>query len=159
MPLTLDAGCILERILGDSEVVSTIGTQTSASDASASHIDHPKIASGASDRMPDILRLEMLSLLHTKPLTGYELRKNIKFSFNHEISFGTLYPNLASLERLGLIQGRWVSLGENQLRRKRIFTLTDSGRAFLTDNLEKLHKLTESMQKMNLIQIPAQPAA
>jgi DNA-binding PadR family transcriptional regulator len=121
---------------------------------------HQKISSNGSDRMPDILRLEMLSLLHTKPLTGYELRKNIKASFNHEISFGTLYPNLASLERLGLIQGRWVSLGENQLRRKRIFTLTDSGIGFLTDNLEKLHKLTESMQKMNLISAPVQqPAA
>lgn len=109
--------------------------------------------------MPDILRLEMLSLLHTKPLTGYELRKSIKSSFNHEISFGTLYPNLASLERLGLIQGRWVSLGENQLRRKRIFTLTDSGRNFLTENLEKLHKLSESMQRMNLTQISAAPQA
>ena len=99
--------------------------------------------------MPDILRLEMLSLLHTKPLTGYELRKSIKASFNHEISFGTLYPNLASLERLGLIQGRWVSFGENQLRRKRIFTLTDMGKNFLTENLEKLKKLTGIMQNMN----------
>jgi DNA-binding PadR family transcriptional regulator len=118
--------------------------------------EHRISPSGASDRMPDILRLEMLSLLHTKPLTGYELRKNIKASFNHEISFGTLYPNLASLERLGLIQGKWVSLGENQLRRKRIFTLTESGKGFLTENLEKLHKLTESMQKMNLIQASPQ---
>jgi DNA-binding PadR family transcriptional regulator len=112
-------------------------------------------SNGASDRMPDILRLEMLSLLHTKPLTGYELRKSIKASFNHEISFGTLYPNLASLERLGLIQGKWVSLGENQLRRKRIFTLTDSGKGFLTENLDKLHRLTESMQKMNLLSPPS----
>ena len=109
--------------------------------------------------MPDILRLEMLSLLHTKPLTGYELRKSIKASFNHEISFGTLYPNLASLERLGLIQGKWVSLGENQLRRKRIFTLTDSGKVFLTDNLDKLQKLTESMQKMNLVPVFSQPVS
>jgi PadR family transcriptional regulator len=115
-----------------------------------------KTATNGTDRMPDILRLEMLSLLHTKPLTGYELRKSIKASFNHEISFGTLYPNLASLERLGLIQGRWVSLGENQLRRKRIFTLTDVGKNFLTENLEKLNKLTGIMQKMNVLQIPAQ---
>lgn len=99
----------------------------------------------------------MLSLLHTKPLTGYELRKSIKASFNHEISFGTLYPNLASLERLGLIQGKWVSLGENQLRRKRIFTLTDSGKGFLTDNLDKLHRLAESMQKMNVVVPVAAP--
>jgi DNA-binding PadR family transcriptional regulator len=120
---------------------------------------HAKGLNNGTDRMPDILRLEMLSLLHTKPLTGYELRKNIKASFNHEISFGTLYPNLASLERLGLIQGRWVSLGENQLRRKRIFTLTDLGRNFLTENLAKLNKLTESMQKMNLLQIPDQVQA
>jgi len=117
---------------------------------------HAKTASNGTDRMPDILRLEMLSLLHTKPLTGYELRKSIKASFNHEISFGTLYPNLASLERLGLIQGRWVSLGENQLRRKRIFTLTDAGKNFLTENLEKLNRLTGIMQKMNVLQIPAQ---
>ena len=117
---------------------------------------HAKTVSNGTDRMPDILRLEMLSLLHTKPLTGYELRKSIKASFNHEISFGTLYPNLASLERLGLIQGRWVSLGENQLRRKRIFTLTDAGKNFLTENLEKLNRLTGIMQKMNVLQIPAQ---
>jgi DNA-binding PadR family transcriptional regulator len=117
---------------------------------------HAKTVSNGTDRMPDILRLEMLSLLHTKPLTGYELRKSIKASFNHEISFGTLYPNLASLERLGLIQGRWVSLGENQLRRKRIFTLTDVGKNFLTENLEKLNRLTGIMQKMNVLQIPAQ---
>ena len=127
-----------------------MGTQAPVSDFLSPSNDHQKLVSGTSDRMPDILRLEMLSLLHTKPLTGYELRKSIKSSFNHEISFGTLYPNLASLERLGLIQGRWVSLGENQLRRKRIFTLTDSGKGFLTDNLEKLHRLTESMQRMNV---------
>ena len=102
------------------------------------------------ERMPDILRLEMLSLLHTKPLTGYELRKTIKSSFNHEISFGTLYPNLASLERAGLIHGQWVSLGENQLRRKRIFTLTDQGKNFLTENLSRLNRLTVAMQKMSV---------
>jgi DNA-binding PadR family transcriptional regulator len=111
--------------------------------------------SNGSERLPDILRLEMLSLLHLKPLTGYELRKNIKASFNHEISFGTLYPNLASLERLGLILGRWVALGENQLRRKRIFTLTDMGKSYLSDNLEKLSKLSATMQKMSLSAPPA----
>lgn len=105
--------------------------------------------------MPDILRLEMMSLLHTKPLTGYELRKSIKASFNHEISFGTLYPNLASLERAGLIQGQWVSLGESQLRRKRIFTLTDAGKNFLAENLAKLNKITGVMQKMSLDPIKA----
>jgi DNA-binding PadR family transcriptional regulator len=154
----------LERILGDSGVVSELESQTITNASDISGVvsnEHAKISSsGSSDRMPDILRLEMLSLLHMKPLTGYELRKNIKSSFNHEISFGTLYPNLASLERLGLIQGRWVSLGENQLRRKRIFTLTDSGIGHLTENLEKLHKLTESMKKMNVITPPSsQPAA
>jgi DNA-binding PadR family transcriptional regulator len=150
----------LERTFGDSGIIAEIETQPTnrISDASQITNDRSK-TSGSSDRMPDILRLEMLSLLHTKPLTGYELRKSIKFSFNHEISFGTLYPNLASLERLGLIQGRWVSLGENQLRRKRIFTLTDSGRTFLTENLEKLHKLAESMQRMNMVSVPAQPPA
>jgi len=136
-------------LISEIEETSTTGLVSSASS--------PRIPNGSSDRMPDILRLEMLSLLHTKPLTGYELRKSIKASFNHEISFGTLYPNLASLERLGLIQGRWVSLGENQLRRKRIFTLTDTGRGFLSENLEKLHKLTESMQRMNLVSVSSTP--
>ena len=138
----------------DSNVIAEIETQA-VNPAAVTEI-HAKTVNNGTDRMPDILRLEMLSLLHTKPLTGYELRKSIKASFNHEISFGTLYPNLASLERLGVIQGRWVSLGENQLRRKRIFTLTDMGKNFLTENLEKLNKLTGIMQKMNLLQLPAQ---
>ncbi len=146
----------MESIHEDSEnsnVIAEIENRTV--DPAVTEI-HAKTVSSGADRMPDILRLEMLSLLHTKPLTGYELRKSIKASFNHEISFGTLYPNLASLERLGLIQGRWVSLGENQLRRKRIFTLTDAGKNFLTENLEKLNRLTGIMQKMNVLQIPAQ---
>jgi len=146
----------LESIHEDSEDSNVIGEiENRTADQTVTEI-HAKTVTNGTDRMPDILRLEMLSLLHTKPLTGYELRKSIKASFNHEISFGTLYPNLASLERLGVIQGRWVSLGENQLRRKRIFTLTDMGKNFLTENLEKLNKLTGIMQKMNLLQLPAQ---
>jgi len=146
----------LESIHGDStgsHLVSEVQSEsTPALNIQASSF---RTTSNGSERLPDILRLEMLSLLHLKPLTGYELRKNIKASFNHEISFGTLYPNLASLERLGLIQGRWVSLGENQLRRKRIFTLTDLGKAYLTENLDKLGKLSATMQKMSLSAIPA----
>ncbi|MDA4112153.1 MAG: PadR family transcriptional regulator [Thaumarchaeota archaeon] len=149
-----DPGFELESIHGDSTSSHLVSEIQSASTTIAGIQAKGSISSN--ERMPDILRLEMLSLLHLKPLTGYELRKNIKASFNHEISFGTLYPNLASLERLGLIQGRWVSLGENQLRRKRIFTLTDMGKAYLSDNLDKLNKLTVTMQKMGLNPISAQ---
>ena len=146
----------MESIHGDSTSSHTLVSEVqSASTLNLPASSSIKASSNGSERLPDILRLEMLSLLHLKPLTGYELRKNIKASFNHEISFGTLYPNLASLERLGLIQGRWVSLGENQLRRKRIFTLTDLGKAYLSENLEKLGKLSATMQKMSLSAIPA----
>jgi len=128
----------------DNSQVDAVGVSLNGND------NHTKSGpNGQHERMPDILRLEMLSLLNTKPLTGYELRKNIKAAFNHEISFGTLYPNLASLERAGLIQGQWVSLGESQLRRKRIFTLTKTGKSFLSENLGKLNKITEAMQKMS----------
>jgi len=146
----------LESIHEDSQNSNVItGIENRTVDPAVTEI-HAKTVSNGTDRMPDILRLEMLSLLHTKPLTGYELRKSIKASFNHEISFGTLYPNLASLEKLGVIQGKWVSLGENQLRRKRIFTLTDMGKNYLTENLDKLNKLADIMQKMNVLQVPAQ---
>jgi DNA-binding PadR family transcriptional regulator len=139
----------LESIHGDTSSGSHLVSEVQTTSTPVVGIQ-TRISTSGSERLPDILRLEMLSLLHIKPLTGYELRKNIKASFNHEISFGTLYPNLASLERLGMIQGRWVSLGENQLRRKRIFTLTDLGKSYLTDNLDKLNKLSITMQKMSL---------
>jgi DNA-binding PadR family transcriptional regulator len=144
----------LESIHGDS-TGSHLISEVQSANSSVIGIQ-TRVSGNGSERLPDILRLEMLSLLHLKPLTGYELRKNIKASFNHEISFGTLYPNLASLERLGFIQGRWVSLGENQLRRKRIFTLTDMGTTYLSDNLDKLNKLTVTMQKMSLSAIAVQ---
>jgi DNA-binding PadR family transcriptional regulator len=149
-------GFELESIThGDSTTSSHLVTEVQSPQAVSLQNAVSRGISNGSERLPDILRLEMLSLLHLKPLTGYELRKNIKAAFNHEISFGTLYPNLASLERLGLILGRWVSLGENQLRRKRIFTLTDMGKSYLSDNLEKLSKLSATMQKMSLSAPPA----
>jgi DNA-binding PadR family transcriptional regulator len=96
----------------------------------------------------DISRLEILSLLVTKGLTGYELKKNIKASFNREISFGTLYPDLVSMEHAGLIRGEWTSIGKNQLRKKRIFTLTETGKSFLSENLAKLNNITVAMESM-----------
>lgn len=79
-----------------------------------------------------MLEFAVLGLLHDTPLHGYELRRrlNIRLGVFRALSFGTLYPCLASLQGQGLVSVDRDEPATTSSRRQRItYTLTDEGRA------------------------------
>ncbi|HEV7688652.1 MAG TPA: PadR family transcriptional regulator, partial [Acidimicrobiia bacterium] len=53
-----------------------------------------------------MLELAILGLLKELPLHGYELKKRLNDTLGHVwgVSYGSLYPALARLERMGAIE-------------------------------------------------------
>lgn len=79
------------------------------------------------------LRLLLVALLEAQPRHGYELIQLIGEMFHGQYapSAGAVYPALAQLQELGLVQA-----SEDGARR--LHTLTEAGRAFAHENAEAL---------------------
>jgi DNA-binding PadR family transcriptional regulator len=79
---------------------------------------------------PGDLRLMLLALIAEKPRHGYELIKAIeqKFGGTYSPSPGSIYPTLTLLEELDHVRAA-TSEGARKL-----FEITDQGRAFLDEN-------------------------
>ncbi|MFF5323565.1 PadR family transcriptional regulator [Janibacter hoylei] len=83
-------------------------------------------------RRREMLEFAVLGLLHEDPLHGYELRRrlNTRLGAFRALSFGTLYPCLASLQGQGLVDGDSARADGGGGRRQRItYTITEAGRA------------------------------
>ncbi|WP_214110220.1 PadR family transcriptional regulator [Acrocarpospora catenulata] len=82
------------------------------------------------------LRLYLLKLLEESPRHGYEVIRLLQDRFLgvYSPSPGTIYPRLARLEEEGLVTHEVVA-------GKKVFTLTDQGRAELADRLDELAEL------------------
>jgi len=68
----------------------------------------------------NFLDVIVLAELRNGPMSGYDVIAYIHNKFHLLVSSGTVYSLLYSLERNGLIQGKWSE-------RKRIYTLTEKG--------------------------------
>jgi DNA-binding PadR family transcriptional regulator len=79
------------------------------------------------------LRLYLLSLLDESPRHGYELIQALgdRFGGTYVPSAGTIYPRLAKLEEEGLVSKAVDG-------RKTVYSITDAGRAELTDRAGEL---------------------
>ncbi len=95
-----------------------------------------------------LLDLEILYLLTFGAKSGYELKKNLLNSFNLNLSYGTLYPHLHSLEKEELIHGNWEFQEDNAPLKKRVYTLTTSGSEKLARSMGSLSKIALTMQYM-----------
>ncbi|MBG0832168.1 helix-turn-helix transcriptional regulator [Planomonospora sp. ID67723] len=86
------------------------------------------------------LRLYLLKLLDESPRHGYEVIRLLQDRFLgvYSPSPGTVYPRLARLEEEGLVTHE-VSEG------KKVFSLTDRGRAELNDRLDELAELEQEI--------------
>lgn len=86
------------------------------------------------------LRLYLLKLLEESPRHGYEVIRLLEDRFLgvYSPSPGTIYPRLARLEAEGLVTHE-VKDG------KKIFTITDKGRAELNDRLDELAELEQEI--------------
>ena len=102
-------------------------------------------------RRRGIFKGVVLYVLRSKPLSGYEILKELsRLSAGRYVpSPGTLYPLLSYLESEGLITAREVYVGR---RRKKIYELTPRG-------VEELAKLLDDEEFRGLVQVLESGAA
>lgn len=93
---------------------------------------------------PGDLRLVLLALIAEQPRHGYELIKEVEQRFGgaYAPSPGSVYPTLTLLEELGYVRS---SASEGN---KRLFEITDEGRAFLAENQAAVDGV---MNRMDLV--------
>jgi DNA-binding PadR family transcriptional regulator len=93
------------------------------------------------------IRIATLILLSKKPHHGYEIMKEIKERTRGfwKPTAGGMYPILKDLQESGYIQGEWDA---NTKRRKRIYTITKSGRTVLRRALAKENQLADTMRNL-----------
>lgn len=86
-----------------------------------------------------VLELAVLGLLADAPMHGYELRKrlNALLGVGRLLSYGTLYPHLKTLGRLGYLTAVESGQREVSRRTKIVYQLTDSGREHLETLLDE----------------------
>ena len=99
----------------------------------------------ANDRLsPDLVRgnvrMLVLAILGEGPSHGYAITHEIERRSDQALIFrqGTLYPLLHELEKSGLVVGNWESFGDE--RPKKVYTITESGRAELLKGLAEWRK-------------------
>ena len=95
-----------------------------------------------------LVDLEILYLLTFSPKSGYELKKQLMSCFKVNVSYGTLYPHLHSLEKTGYVNGKQHQKYDTAPLKKRIYSLTSSGKEVLRGSIENLTKIALTMQFM-----------
>ena len=85
----------------------------------------------ASSLVKQLVDIEILYLLTFSPKSGYELRKQLMNWFKINVSYGTLYPHLHSLEKTGFITGKWQQKFESAPLKKCTYSLTQAWRRSL----------------------------
>jgi DNA-binding PadR family transcriptional regulator len=93
------------------------------------------------------IRIATLILLSKKPHHGYELMKeiNVRTRGFWKPTAGGMYPMLKDLQESGYVQGEWDT---KTRRRKRIYKITESGRAVLRRALAKENQLVANMRNL-----------
>jgi DNA-binding PadR family transcriptional regulator len=93
---------------------------------------------------PGEVRLALLSLMSDGPKHGYELMKQLEERSGgvYRASAGTVYPTLQQLEDEGLV----VSESRDG---KRVYSLTDAGRAELTREQETVSRIWRRAERWN----------
>jgi DNA-binding PadR family transcriptional regulator len=106
----------------------------------------PQLTGEVASAAKQLVDIEILYLLTFSPKSGYELRKKLLSWFKINISYGTLYPHLHSLEKMGLIVGTWQQKFDEAPLKKRMYSLTPAGQKILRSNVESLSKISLTMQ-------------
>ena len=90
------------------------------------------------------LDMIVLAALSDEPAHGYaviqEIRRRSGGAF--DLPEGTIYPALHRLEQSGLLSSRWTA-GEG--RRRRVYSLTRSGRRALSDQRALWQRFTDAV--------------
>lgn len=88
------------------------------------------------------LRLVVLGLIAEEPRHGYDIIKALeaKFQGAYSPSPGAIYPMLQMMEEADLVTSTTTG-------NKRLFSITEQGRAFLADNAGELEKINAQMEQ------------
>ena len=91
--------------------------------------------------------LALLKLLEDvgEPLHGYAIIRRLEARTDGAMQFkeGLIYPTLHRMEQEGLLNSRW--LGEPGTRRRKVYTVTESGRRRLRAELEQWETFRRGM--------------
>jgi DNA-binding PadR family transcriptional regulator len=92
------------------------------------------------------IRVAALIILNRRPAHGYEIMKEIKDRTKGlwKPTAGGVYPILRDLENTGYIEGRWST----QKRRRRVYKITEAGKAILKSAIIKQSELAKSMNTL-----------
>lgn len=90
------------------------------------------------------LDLLVLAALSDDPAHGYSIVGRLRrlSAGTFDLSEGTLYPALYRLERTGLLESDWAVVGGRQ---RRVYRLTDRGRAALRERIEEWERLAGAL--------------
>ncbi len=93
------------------------------------------------------LRIVTLILLSKKPHHGYEIMKEIKVRSRGfwKPTAGGMYPILKDLQTSGYVEGKWVI---QKKRKRRIYRITEAGKAVLERALAKEGQIANSMSDL-----------
>ena len=94
----------------------------------------------------------ILALLDERDRHGYDIGRLIDDRSAGAISFhiASLYPTLYRLEKVGLVQGRWVERAGQ--RRRRYYKLTPSGRQALAKQRSVWRTFVQALDRVAGIQ-------
>ena len=89
----------------------------------------------------------ILSQLDREPMYGYQIVKAIRDGSESyfDISEGSLYPALHSLEKQGLIRGDWKDVDK---RSRKYYSLTPEGRKFLGKALKEWKQFSSNLLRL-----------
>jgi DNA-binding PadR family transcriptional regulator len=87
------------------------------------------------------LKYVILDLLKDKPSHGYEIIRALEERFHgfYSPSAGSIYPTLQLLEDMGHVKS-------SEADGKKVYTITDEGRKFLTDRVDTMDKIKLHMR-------------
>ena len=90
----------------------------------------------------------VLALLAEGERHGYQIRQQLADRSHQvvQLSFGTLYPLLDSMERRKWVRSEWVKTGK--VRERRHYTITPFGRAELHDRNDQWDRFVAAVTRM-----------
>ena len=90
----------------------------------------------------------VLTILNEGPQHTYAIGRILKERLGEDAPFqrGTLYPVMNALEKDGMVAGEWET-GDGE-RPRRIYTLTDAGRAELARRIANWRRFSDAMNRL-----------
>ena len=103
------------------------------------------MAKDKSDVLQGTLDMLVLRALQLEPMHGWGIAERIEQWSERvlQLGQGTLYPGLYRLERQNYIRSEWRVTDNN--RRARYYSLTASGRRYLSDSLAQWRRVSRAI--------------